>query len=67
LRGHVEDLNVDEQVYQLTAHAWRLDGDRMTIAWFDEVRRPPRRALLAAVDRLATLLGQNLQAEVVAA
>jgi len=46
---------------------WRLDGGRIAIDWFDEVRRPPRRTLLAAVDRLASVLGQDLDVEVVAA
>ena len=38
---------------------WELDGDEVRVAWFSEAGRIPRRALLAEVERLSSLLGRD--------
>lgn len=36
---------------------WSVRGDQLTVTWFGEQGAPPRKALVAEVDRLATVLG----------
>jgi hypothetical protein len=43
---------------------WRLEGDRVSIAWFAEAGRPPQGALAEEVARLAGLVGRPLGSEV---
>ncbi|HEV2250851.1 MAG TPA: winged helix DNA-binding domain-containing protein [Candidatus Limnocylindria bacterium] len=44
----------------VVAGTWEIDGDDARIAWFTESGRPPRRALEAEVERLASLLDRDL-------
>jgi hypothetical protein len=44
---------------------WELDGDRVRIAWFRESGRVPRRALGSEIERLGTVKGRALTADVV--
>ena len=39
---------------------WDIDGDRVSVSWFDETGRIPRRALGAEVERLASILDRDL-------
>jgi hypothetical protein len=43
---------------------WELDGAGVTIAWFKEAGKPPRKALEAEVERLSTILGRSLDATI---
>ena len=51
----------------VVAGTWRLDGDTVAIAWFDEAGRPPRSAVADEVARLGGLLGRELVADLVVA
>jgi hypothetical protein len=46
---------------------WKLDGDRLAIAWFAEAGKPPRASLQAEAERLGSILDRKLQTEVGAA
>jgi hypothetical protein len=46
---------------------WELDGDRVSISWFKEAGRPPRKALEAEVRRLSAILDRELRAAIVLA
>jgi hypothetical protein len=46
---------------------WQLDGDRVGVAWFREAGRPPRHALRAEVERLASILDRDLRLTVTVA
>lgn len=39
---------------------WELDGNHVGVTWFREAGRPPRKALEAEVERLASILGRDL-------
>lgn len=39
---------------------WELKGDRITVGWFKEGGKPPKRALDAEIARLSTILGHKL-------
>jgi hypothetical protein len=43
---------------------WETADDRVSVAWFAEAGRVPRRALAAEVERLGTILGRTLTLEV---
>jgi hypothetical protein len=40
---------------------WKLDGDRVRVAWHREAGRPPRKALQAEVARLSSILDRGLR------
>jgi hypothetical protein len=44
---------------------WTREGDELTVTWLDE-RRPPRHALETEADRLAAVLGRELDLRVMA-
>ena len=46
---------------------WGLDGDRVRVAWFSEAGSPPRDALRAEVERLASILDRDLRLAVTGA
>jgi hypothetical protein len=46
---------------------WETADDRVSIAWFADAGRVPRRGLAAEVERLGTILGRTLVLEVTAA
>ena len=39
---------------------WELDRDQVSVSWFREAGRPPRKALEAETERLASILGRDL-------
>ena len=39
---------------------WELDGDAVSVAWFREAGKPPRRRLDAEVKRLGAILDRRL-------
>jgi hypothetical protein len=39
---------------------WELDRDKVSIAWFREAGRPPRKALEAETERLSSILGRDV-------
>jgi hypothetical protein len=43
---------------------WELEGDHVRVAWFREAGKPPRTQLEAEVERLSSILGRDLRAEV---
>jgi hypothetical protein len=43
---------------------WQLDGDHVRVTWFGGSRRPSRRVLGEEVDRLASILGRDLETSV---
>jgi len=43
---------------------WELDGEQVGISWFREAGPPPRRALVAEVVRLSSILDRDLQPEI---
>ena len=43
---------------------WKLDGDRVEIAWFSEAGTPPRSALDAEIARLSSILGRTLSSAI---
>jgi Winged helix DNA-binding domain len=43
---------------------WALDGDRIDVSWFRESGRVSRKAVNTEVDRLATILGRELEVAV---
>jgi DNA glycosylase AlkZ-like len=40
---------------------WELDGDHVRVAWFEEAGRPPRKALHAELERLASILDHEVR------
>jgi Winged helix DNA-binding domain len=48
----------------VVAGTWQLDGDRIRIAWFAERGRVPTGVLEAEVERLGSIVGRDLDAEV---
>ena len=40
---------------------WELDGDRLLVTWFSEAGKPPRKALAAQVERIASILDRDLE------
>jgi Winged helix DNA-binding domain len=46
---------------------WELAGDRVDVAWFREAGRAPRKALEAEAQRLSSIVGRGLQAEIIRA
>lgn len=43
---------------------WELDGETVRVEWFAEAGRPARTAIAAETERLSTILGRELRAEV---
>jgi predicted nucleotidyltransferase len=43
---------------------WEVESDRLVVEWFKEARTVPRKALVAEAQRLADLLGRDLDLEV---
>jgi hypothetical protein len=43
---------------------WELDGEQVSIAWFEDAGRPPRKALKEEVDRLAAILDRDVHEEI---
>ena len=43
---------------------WELDGDSVTIGWFEEAGMPPNGAVEAEVERLSSILDRPLRAEI---
>jgi uncharacterized protein YndB with AHSA1/START domain len=39
---------------------WELDRDQVSVTWFREAGRPPRKALEAETERLSSILGRDL-------
>jgi hypothetical protein len=48
----------------VVAGTWKLDGEVARLSWFREAGRPPRRALAQQVERIASVMGRPLKAEV---
>jgi len=43
---------------------WELDGDSVTIGWFEEAGSPPRAAAEREIERLSSILGRTLRPEI---
>ncbi|MFN2470246.1 MAG: winged helix DNA-binding domain-containing protein [Gaiellaceae bacterium] len=43
---------------------WKLDRDRVCVAWFEETGRPPRKALEEEVARLSSILDRELESAI---
>lgn len=48
----------------LVRGTWELKGDRVTVAWFKEAGKPPKRAIGAEAKRLSRIVGRDLTATV---
>jgi hypothetical protein len=48
----------------VVAGTWQLDGDRLAIAWFEEIARPAARSLRAEANRIGRVVGRDLDLEV---
>ena len=44
----------------IVSGTWELDGDAVSVGWFGEAGKPPRRRLEAEVKRLGTILDRRL-------
>jgi hypothetical protein len=40
---------------------WAIKGDQVSVAWLDQTREPPRKAIQQETSRLAGILGRDLQ------
>ena len=44
---------------------WEVDGETLRVGWFKEAGRPPRTRIDEEVERMSTILGRRLRAEIV--